>query len=311
MREEENKSVSKNTWKRVFRKKWFFPSVYLITAALLLTGVLWYQNTGTNNQAEQPGAKEDVDSIDFSYEDNDAEPVMEQSENLSMPVEGREEVVIKTKFYDANGSKEDQEQALVFYENRYYQSKGISIAKEDGKVFDVTASASGTVTEVKEDPLFGQLVELTHENNVTTKYMSLGEVLVEVGAEVQQGDVIATAGKNLAGKDAGVHVHFEVRKGDTALNPEEFFNQPLNKLEASNGEEENEGTEEEQASEEQSTEQSAEESSDQSEGADHEEGQDPSDKEDAERSEDTPEDSESGTEEPNEDTQSSISMTNA
>ncbi|KGP71800.1 M23 family metallopeptidase [Pontibacillus yanchengensis] len=301
MREEENKSVSKNNWKRVFRKKWFFPSVYLITAALLLAGVVWYQNSSTSDQAEQPDATNDTDSIEYSYDGEDSAPVMEQSENLAMPLKEREEVVIKTKFYDYDASQEEKEQALVFYHNRYHQSNGISIAREDGETFDVTASASGTITEVKEDPLFGQLIEISHDSDVTTKYMSLGDVLVEVGAEVKQGDVIATAGQNLAGKDNGVHLDFEVRKGETALNPEEYFNQPLNKLEEAEEPEDQQGQE---SATEESNEGTGQElnEDDQNRGEDQEQGTD---------EEDTEQDQEGNdTDQPTEDSESSISMMN-
>ncbi|KGX86433.1 M23 family metallopeptidase [Pontibacillus litoralis] len=241
MREEENNNVSKNSWKRIFRKKWFFPSVYLMTAALLLTAVVWYQNAATDDQAD-PSEGTNVDSYDSGYDDNDAEPVMEQTENLNMPVQDQEQMVIKTKFYDVSASKEEKEQALILYNSSYHQSKGVSIAQENGESFDVNASASGTVTEIKEDPLFGNVVELTHEDDVTTKYMSLDDVQVEAGEVIQQGDLLGTAGQSLAGQETGMHVHFEVRKAGTAVDPETYFNQPLSELEAKEPKEEEESS---------------------------------------------------------------------
>src|SRR5699024_9056410 len=102
---------------------------------------------------------------------------------------------------------------------------------EDDDAFDVLASLSGTVAEIKEDPLLGNVVSLEHGDEVMTYYASLGEVDVKAGDKVKQGDVLGTAGKNLFGKDNGVHVHFELRKNDQQVNPEKYFNQPVSKIE--------------------------------------------------------------------------------
>jgi stage II sporulation protein Q len=44
-----------------------------------------------------------------------------------------------------------------------------------------------------------------------------------VGQEVKQGDVIAQAGRNNFEKEAGVHLHFEVRKGNQSVQPELYL----------------------------------------------------------------------------------------
>src|SRR5699024_1356659 len=130
-----------------------------------------------------------------------------------------------------NADQEDQENGLILYNNRYYQSTGIDIASEEGEPFEVIASLSGTVTEVKEDPLLGHVVILSHDNEVMTYYASLGEVQVKTGAKVKQGDTLGIAGKNIFGKENGTHVHFELRKDEQTINPEAYFNQPVSKLE--------------------------------------------------------------------------------
>ncbi|SDM53984.1 M23 family metallopeptidase [Sediminibacillus halophilus] len=233
---EENKNVSKNGWKRIFRKKWFFPALYLTMAALLLTGVLWYQSLDTPEQAENDSEMDSISENPFDMGE-DAEPVLEQQEVIKMPVQEEAQAEIVTKFYDYSADSEDQEKALVLYNNKYYQSTGVDIAAAEGESFDVTASLSGEVVEVKEDPLLGNVVKLSHENDVTTYYASLEEVAVEAGTKVQQGDVIGTAGKNLFGQASGTHVHFELRQGDTPVNPESYFNQQLNELKAESSEE--------------------------------------------------------------------------
>lgn len=236
MKEEQN-GTPKNKWSRLFRKKWFFPAVYLVVATLLLVGVVWYQNL----DHQMPDMADDHDELTDTYTpnpfDEEAEPVVDQDEVVKMPVEDQEQTEIVTKFYDYNADEEDQKDALVFHNNRYHQSTGIDIAAEDGEPFDVTASLSGTVEEVKEDPLLGNVVTLSHGNDVLTYYASLDDIAVETGQEVEQGDTLGSAGKNLFGKDNGNHVHFEIRKEGKEYNPETFFNKPVSDIGAESDEE--------------------------------------------------------------------------
>lgn len=228
MKDERN-SASKNNWSRIFKKKWFFPAVYLIVATLLLTIVVWYQSVDNQikDVQDDPGVSDDYIP---NRHDEDAEEVLEQQETIKMPIADDDQAEIVTKFYDYDADQEDQENALIRYNNMFYQSTGIDIASADGETFEVKASLSGTVTEVKEDPILGNVVSMTHENDVETHYASLGEVDVKAGSKVKQGETIGTAGRNLFGKDNGTHVHFEIRKNDKEVNPEEFFNQPMSKL---------------------------------------------------------------------------------
>ena len=220
---------SKNKWTRIFKKKWFFPALYIVLAAFLLTAVVWYQNI-ENKLIEGLDEKEQTDEYDASSFNEDAQSVLQQEETIKMPVSEEVQAEIVTKFYDYNADQEEQEKGVTLYNNRYYQSTGVNIASNDGETFDVIASLSGTVTEVKEDPLLGNVVIMSHGDDITTYYASLGEIEVETGAKIKQGDKIGTAGKNLFSEESGIHVHFEIRKGDTEVNPENFFNEPLSKL---------------------------------------------------------------------------------
>lgn len=223
---EENNGTPKNKWSRIFRKKWFFPAVYLTVAAVLLAFVVWYQNL----ENQMPDMADDQKSTDFYTPDenqNDAQPVIEQQEVIKMPVVNQDQAEIVTKFYDYTAETKAKESALVLYNNRFYQSKGVNIKSAEGKAFDVLASLSGTVKEVQEDPLLGQVVTLQHGNKVVTNYASLSDVKVKAGDKVEQGDVIGKAGENRFGKEFGTHVHYEIRKDGEAVNPEEVFNQPI------------------------------------------------------------------------------------
>ncbi|MBP2076196.1 M23 family metallopeptidase [Oceanobacillus polygoni] len=226
---EEFKGGPKNKWSRIYRKKWFFPAVYLTIAAVLLSVVVWYQNL--DNQVTDTTETENL-SEEYSPIPNEegAEPVIEQQELIQMPVEDLDQAEIVTKFFDYNAEQEDRENALVLYNNRFYQSTGVDIASADAETFDVLAALTGTVEEVKEDPLLGNVVILLHGEDVKTYYASLEEVSVSAGAEIKQGEKLGTAGKNIFGKDNGTHVHFEIRKDGKEVNPESYFNQPVSSL---------------------------------------------------------------------------------
>ncbi|MFQ3544345.1 M23 family metallopeptidase [Halobacillus rhizosphaerae] len=234
MREDGKKSVTKLKFKRLMRKKWLYPALYLSVAALVLVGVFWYQQSSNNVEnkiAEQPQSDVQDDVVtQKSMNEHDSQAVMNQNENLGVPVADAKAASIVTKFYDYDASQDQQENALVLYNNKYYQSEGVDYTKEDGSAFDVTAALSGTVTEVKEDPLYGNVVEITHDDDVTTVYSSLDDVQVKAGSEVIQGDVLGKAGTSSFGQDSGVHVHFEVRSEGQPVNPESFFGQPISKI---------------------------------------------------------------------------------
>ena len=230
---EENKGVSKNNWKRIFKKKWFYPAVYLTVATLFLAGVLWYQNLDNQipEATDTPQTDVDSDGYPLGYE-QDASPVVNQSEVIKMPVLEESQTEIVTTFYDYDKTSEEQVQALVLYDNKYYQSKGIDIASTTDETFPVTAALSGEVIEVKEDPLLGYVIAIKHDNGVTTHYASLQDVTVKSGQQVDQGDALASAGKNIFNQANGTHVHFEVRKDGDAVDPEQFLNKPLTDIKA-------------------------------------------------------------------------------
>ncbi|MBT2756635.1 peptidoglycan DD-metalloendopeptidase family protein [Mesobacillus foraminis] len=223
MREE--KSSQDKSFKRFFKKRWVYPTAYLASAAIILTGVLWYQNSGEEKDqfaTEVPGKK---------INQEPAVEVNRSLENFVMPVKDAENTVIKTQFYDNDSDKAEQEAALVVYNNQYHPNTGVDIAAKDEKDFDVIASLSGTVTVVKEDSLLGNVIEIEHDNGIVTQYQSIKNMKVKAGDKVEQGQAIATSGTSLFNEEAGNHVHFEIRKDNVPVNPLDYFDKPLSSLE--------------------------------------------------------------------------------
>lgn len=235
---EENKSSKlakmKANLQKMMKKRWVLPAVYLGLAAVVLSTVIWLQGSGEQIVQEDPNVDQgNVTGVEPNYEE--ALPVTTVNEVFKKPVINEEEVKVIGYYFDFNATEEQQQAALVFYDNTYYQNKGIDFAMESGETFDVVAALSGTVVKAEKDALFGNVVHIEHDNHVVTVYQSLAELIVEEGQSIKQGEVIGQAGRNLYNQDAGVHVHFEIRQDGAPVNPMDFFNQPLSALPASEG----------------------------------------------------------------------------
>ncbi|MGM0843531.1 MAG: peptidoglycan DD-metalloendopeptidase family protein [Bacillota bacterium] len=235
MREEEKKRPSQ----KFFSKRWAYPAMYLASAAIIITAILWYQAAGNDVAEDQDlGYEEDVQT--GNEFDRPAVEVNRTMENFVMPVADENEVVIEKGFYDANASEQEQEAALIVYDNQYHPNQGIDISL-GGKDFEVLAAMSGTVTKVQEDSLLGNMIEVEHDKGIVTRYQSVKDFAVEVGDTVEQGQKLAAASQSLFNEAAGVHVHFEIRKDDVAVNPQDYVNKSLATLQEVSFDEEQAG----------------------------------------------------------------------
>ena len=85
----------------------------------------------------------------------------------------------------------------------------------------VHAAAAGLVVAAQFHPQYGNVVEIDHGNDFTTRYAHNSKLLVKAGDLVQRGAVIAESGST--GRSTGPHVHFEVRYKGVAQNPNRFL----------------------------------------------------------------------------------------
>jgi hypothetical protein len=81
----------------------------------------------------------------------------------------------------------------------------------------VVAARDGTVTAVGLLPGYGTVVELQHEQGVSTLYAHLSRALVEPGRRVPRGTPVGLVGAT--GDATGPHLHFEVRVRDAPVDP--------------------------------------------------------------------------------------------
>lgn len=82
---------------------------------------------------------------------------------------------------------------------------------------EVRATGSGTVVEVQQQRGLGKEVKIDHGNGVMTVYAHLDKVLVEKGARVERGAILARSGNT--GRSTAPHLHYEIRVGGRSVNP--------------------------------------------------------------------------------------------
>jgi murein DD-endopeptidase MepM/ murein hydrolase activator NlpD len=99
--------------------------------------------------------------------------------------------------------------------------KGLDYAIPQGT--PVVASADGVVEFASSAGGYGYLVIINHGGGMKTRYGHLSSFLVSSGQRVTRGQPIARSGGKPgtpgAGTTSGPHLHFEVLKGGTAVNP--------------------------------------------------------------------------------------------
>jgi murein DD-endopeptidase MepM/ murein hydrolase activator NlpD len=96
---------------------------------------------------------------------------------------------------------------------------GIDFRAETGA--DVKATGAGKVTVAENSGGYGNMVEIDHGQGVSTRFGHLSTILVRAGDKVEAGDIIGRAGST--GRSTGPHVHYEVRRNDTPVDPMRFL----------------------------------------------------------------------------------------
>lgn len=98
--------------------------------------------------------------------------------------------------------------------------KGIDIGAAQGT--NVLAAADGTVvTAGWNSGGYGYYITINHGGGIVTLYGHNSKLLVKAGDKVKKGQVIAKVGST--GNSTGPHIHFEVLKDGTVVNPYNYL----------------------------------------------------------------------------------------
>ena len=204
--------------KRLRPKRVVISCLYVILFATVATGAFLISKS----------MKKEVVEDNYTYVSNiiidNQMPVMNETTKMIKPYINEQVTVGKT-YYDYKAESKSQENSITYYDGRYIQNSGIDYVLKD--TFDVVSVLDGTVTDVKQDDILGNVVEIKHGNDYVTTYQSLSEVAVKKGDSVTQGQVIGKSGTNKLDKDMGNHLHFELYTNGQIVDPNLYIDKEL------------------------------------------------------------------------------------
>lgn len=202
-------------------RKFVIPTICLmLVCTIIFSSYKMYQILTAGVPIVNPTSTDNTSEVNNNQDDTNITPTINQAKTIIRPYTSTD-VSATIPYYNIDGTNDEQAAALIYYEGIYMQNTGVLYTSNNS--FDVVSILDGTIKNIKEDSLMGNIVEIEHTNNLTTVYQSLGEVKVKVGDTVKQGNVIATSGQNKITTDTSNALHFEVFYKGEVFNPEEFY----------------------------------------------------------------------------------------
>ncbi len=194
--------------KRLVLKPFVLPTLYIImiVALVFFTSKILYKDSEPKDN--------DLDYVSETIFENIV-PVIDEEEIVLNPYSG-ENVTVKIGYYNYQSESDNQEKSIIQYENTYLQNTGLSYNSD--KEFKVVAVMKGEVTKVYNNDLLGNVVEISHDNNIITVYQTVDNVKVKAGDVVMPGQEIATSGTSKL-FSIGNNFHFEVLKNGIVNDP--------------------------------------------------------------------------------------------
>ena len=208
-------------------KSFVLPTVYIMVIGILFISISFI------GSALQSKVKYD-DNLSVNALEDNVTPVIKNEEETN---ETDKKIVkpftstavsISKSYYDMQDDEKTQQNSLVYYENTYLQNSGVLYSSKEA--FDILSVYDGTVTNISEDEILGNVVEITHNPNLKTIYYSLGEILVKKDDVINSGTIIGKSGSNLLDEEQDNCLLFEVYYNGNTIDPEDFYNMNINEL---------------------------------------------------------------------------------
>ena len=155
------------------------------------------------------------------------QPVVSINNIIKRPY-NNDSVKIVKDYYDYKDEAVEQENSIIYYSDTYLQSSGVSYSAD--VPFDVISILDGVVTNITENDLLGNIVEIDHGNGIIGYYQSLTDIIVKKGDNVSQGTVLAKSGLSNIAKDLNEHLNFELSINGKLVNPEEYFERNISDI---------------------------------------------------------------------------------
>ncbi len=204
-------------------KKPVIYSLYGLSFCMLLGGLFMLELN--NNKLNSD--KKDYEYVSKTGINDDNIPVVNTDTTIIKPYTD-ENIEVVQNYYDYKANEDEQKKSIIYYENTYMPSNGVSYGKDEA--FSVVAILDGKVTSVKEDNTVGNIITIEHENGIISVYQSITDIKVKEGSEVKQGDVIATSSTSNISADLKNHLYFELSIKNQTVNPEDYYGKSINDI---------------------------------------------------------------------------------
>ncbi len=163
----------------------------------------------------ETGFQKSIDQFNFLVRNASAVALVAQGVRL-MPGRGFEDLTYMPSAWPAIGGITGSfGERLDPFSGEGAFHAGIDISTDYGT--PVRATANGLVVAVETRAGYGQLVVIDHGFSLSTWYGHLSGFKVQVGQQVNRGDVIGFVGNS--GRATGPHVHYEIRSNGAPVNP--------------------------------------------------------------------------------------------
>ena len=201
------------------------PAIYTLALLVFITSLYLVQRIVNNKTFEDKN--DNMQYVDKEiFNDNYYIPVVNQTNIIIKPYIN-ETVEVNKSFYNYTSQNEEQENAIIYYENTYMQNSGIDYHHKES--FDIVTILDGTVIEVTDNEILGTTIKIRHDNDLISTYQSVSNTNVMVDDMVVRGQVIATSGQSkLYNQDN--NLHFELTHQGKNVDPEQYYNKSTDEL---------------------------------------------------------------------------------
>ena len=156
-------------------------------------------------------------------------PVINASDSTIIKPYINESVKIGKTYYDYESESNSQENSLIYYENTYIQNNGVDYICENE--FDVVSILDGKIISIETSEVYGNIITVEYNDNLKVNYSNVDNILVNVGYEVSQGEIIASSSISKLDTSNNQMLHFEVYFKGNSIDPENLYTMMVSELE--------------------------------------------------------------------------------
>lgn len=197
--------------------------LYAIGICMLIGGIVLLETSSKKFDSK----KSDYQYVSKTGITREDIPVVNTKTTIIRPYTDSDVKIVKN-YYNFKGTEDEQKESIIYYEDTYMPSNGISYGKDEE--FDVVAILDGKVTKVSSDDTVGNIITIEHDNGIVSTYESIKDITVKVGDTVKQGDKLATSSTANITSDLKNHLYFELSVKEQIVNPEDYFDKSIDEI---------------------------------------------------------------------------------